>query len=252
MTRPADGEAPTTNGFTTRYRVRFDEAGADGGIRTGSLLRYAQDIAWRHSEELGFDRQWYTDRGRWWVVRAIDLTLHAPIAMGVTLDVSTAVIGHRRIWARRYGAVHLPDGRLAAETTVDWVILDERGRIIRIPPDFGVAFPNPELDADILRVSLPSPPSSTTALDFPVRPQELDPMGHVNNAVYLDWLEEVVAAAGATIATTRVPRRVALEYAASAGPGDRVRAEAWREGDGWAVRLRRVGDDLELVRGRMS
>ena len=45
--RPVPG---VDNGYVAGYRVRFDEAGADGRVRTGSLLRYAQDIAWRHSE----------------------------------------------------------------------------------------------------------------------------------------------------------------------------------------------------------
>ena len=31
------------------YRVRFDEAGPDGLLRTSVLLRYAQDLAWYHS-----------------------------------------------------------------------------------------------------------------------------------------------------------------------------------------------------------
>ena len=184
------------NGYVAGYRVRFDEAGADGRIRTGSLLRYGQDIAWRHSEGLGFDRRWYTDQGRWWVVRSVELDVLAPIPMGRLLRLRTAVIGHRRIWARRRGEFWLPDGTLGAVSMVDWVLLDERGRILRIPEDFGVVFPNPELSAEILRVPLGPTPDDAAILDLRVRPQDLDPMGHVNNAVYLDWVEEALAAAG--------------------------------------------------------
>src|SRR2546423_12970110 len=42
--RPVPG---IDNGFVAGYRVRFDEAGPDGRIRTSALLRYAQDAAWR-------------------------------------------------------------------------------------------------------------------------------------------------------------------------------------------------------------
>src|SRR2546421_11450211 len=73
------------NGFVAGYRVRFDEAGPDGRIRTSALLRYAQDVAWRHSEALGFDRQRYVDRGLWWVVRAVDLEVLWPVGMGRTI-----------------------------------------------------------------------------------------------------------------------------------------------------------------------
>lgn len=116
------------NGYLTGYRVRFDEAGPDGNARISTLLRYAQDAAWRHSEDLGFDRDWYRDRGMGWVVRAVELELHASIPMGHTLRVSTAVVGHRRIWARRLGECRLADGTLAARVTTDWVLLDGRNR----------------------------------------------------------------------------------------------------------------------------
>jgi acyl-CoA thioesterase FadM len=96
------------NGFAADYRVRFDEAGPDGRVRTATLLRYAQDVAWRHSEALGFDRAWYAERGLNWVVRGVELEVLRPIAMGTALRVATAVIGHRRIWARRLAEARCP------------------------------------------------------------------------------------------------------------------------------------------------
>ena len=246
--RPVPG---VDNGYVAGYRVRFDEAGADGWVRTGSLLRYAQDIAWRHSEGLGFDRAWYTQQGRWWVVRSAGLEVLAPIPMGQILRLATAVLGHRKIWARRRVAFQLPDGALVAVALVDWVLVDDRGRILRIPSDFGTAFPNPELDGEILRVPLPPPPADAATLAIRVRPQNLDPMGHVNNAVYLDWIEEAVAASEPE-ALAAVPRRVTIEYAASAEPGDVLTARSWRDADGWCVRLERADDGATLVRARLE
>ena len=242
--RPVPG---IDNGYVAGYRVRFDEAGADGRIRTSALLRYAQDVAWRHSEDLGFDRRWYTERGRWWVVRALELEVLAPISMGRTLRLSTAVIGHRRIWARRLGECRLVDGSLVAAVTTDWVILDARGRLVRIPGDFGLSFSNPELQGEILRVDQAEPPATAGRLKIRVRPQDLDPMGHVNNAAYLDWIEEILLAAGQDDAVNALPRRLRLEYRASAAPGDAVVAVAWDGLAGWNVRIFRA-DGAELVR----
>lgn len=240
------------NGYLAGYRVRFDEAGADGQARTGTFLRYAQDIAWRHSEALGFDRTWYSERDRWWVVRSAELTIFASVPMGTTLRLATAVVGHRRIWARRRGEFRMPDDAVVAVAKVDWVLLDDRGRILRIPDDFGTAFPSVALTDDIVRVALPPAPPDAVALEIKVRPQDVDPMAHVNNATYVDWIEEVVAAAGAAAISTSVPRRVGLEYAASAELGDRLRAMAWPDDDGWAVRLTREADGVDIVRARLS
>ena len=66
----------------TSYRVRFDEAGPNGLLRASGLLRYAQDIAWMHSEALGFDRAWYRERELAWLVRAAEVTVGSGIAMG--------------------------------------------------------------------------------------------------------------------------------------------------------------------------
>jgi acyl-ACP thioesterase len=242
--RPVPG---IDNGYLAGYRVRFDEAGADGRMRTSALLRYAQDVAWRHSENLGFDRRWYTERGRWWVVRALELEILAPISMGRTLRLSTAVIGHRRIWARRLGECRLVDGTLVASITTDWVILDARGRLVRIPEDFGLSFSNPELPGEILRVEEREPPADGAKLEIRVRPQDLDPMGHVNNAAYLDWIEEVLLAAGRDDVVAALPRRLRLEYRASAEPGDSLVAIAWDGPSGWNVRISRA-DGAELVR----
>ena len=240
--RPVDG---VDNGYLTGYRVRFDEAGPDGLVRASTLLRYAQDVAWRHSEHLGFDRGWYQERGLGWVVRGLDLELREPIPMGHTLRVSTAVVGHRRIWARRLGECRLADGGVAARVTTDWVLLDSRNRIVRIPADFGLAFTNPEIRSEIVRVAAPDG-DPTHALRVRVRVSELDPLDHVNNAVYVDWLDESLTAAGWNAATA-MPRRVRIEYLASAERGDDVAVELYGGAARWAAVIRR-SDGLELVR----
>jgi acyl-ACP thioesterase len=236
------------NGFLAGYRVRFDEAGPDGLLRTSALLRYAQDVAWRHSEALGFDRAWYQARGLGWVVRGCELEIGEPIPIGHTLRVSTAVVGHRRIWARRLGECRLADGRPAATVTTDWVLLDARNRVVRIPDDFGVAFTNPEARSDILRVEPPADPPACV-VELAVRPSDLDPLDHVNNAVYVDWLEEALGSAGWPGTSEALPRSYRLEYLASAARGDRVGVSLHGHARAWSATIRRA-DGAELVRAR--
>jgi len=250
------GDHPLAAGVTVPYRIRFDECGPDGIVRTSALLRYAQDVAWIHSERLGFDREWYADRGLAWVVRAAELAVLEPISLGTTLSVSTAVTGFRRVWARRRTEARLEDGTLAVWGHTDWVMTDHRGMPGRVPVEFPAAFAVPPGTFEPGRVTLlPSPPDAVVHRAT-VRPQDLDPMGHVNNAAYLDYLEEALHAAGddGRRALAAVPRRVRLEYAAAAAPGSAVVGAAWREeaaaGSGWAWRLT---DDhgCELARGRV-
>lgn len=247
--RPVPGVG---NGFVAGFRVRFDEAGPDGTTRISTLLRYAQDIAWRHSEEMGFDREWYQARGLGWVVRGVELEVHAAIRLGQTVRVSTAVVGHRRIWARRLAEARLADGGLAARVTTDWLLLDARGRIVRIPPDFGVAFLNPEVESEILRVPQPEGPAAHT-LELAVRLHDLDPLDHVNNAVYVDWIDEALEAAGWLGAAGGGPVTWRIEYLASAARGDAVVVELHGDAVSWVARIRRAdGPALARASGHAS
>jgi acyl-ACP thioesterase len=248
VTSPTVGEQPLVH--EARYRVRFDEAGPDGRLRTSGLMRYAQDVAWQHSTALGFGRSWYLERGLTWLVRSAELEVLAPISMGSDVVAETRVVGQRRVWARRRGEFHDAAGALLAWVHTDWVMIDARGALSRIPDVFGETFHIPEATGQINRVALPPTPQDAATRAFAVRPHELDPMDHVNNAVYLDWLEEAVLAAAEAAAAdvAAVPRRYRLEYAAAADTGMRLTDAAWCEADGsWSYRVSAL-DGPELFR----
>jgi acyl-ACP thioesterase len=88
-----------------------------------------------------------------------------------------------------------------------------------------------------------------------VRPQELDPLDHVNNAVYADWLDEAVLAAAGDAGPNVVrglPRRVRLEYALAAEPREELETVTWRDEGGWACAVRRASDSADLLRARIE
>jgi acyl-CoA thioesterase FadM len=250
-------DRPFVAGITAPYRVRFDECGPDGLARTSALLRYVVDVAWIHSERMGFDRAWYAKRDLAWVVRAVELAILAPIPLGITLELSTAVTGFRRVWSRRRTEGRGPDGALVLWSHTDWVMTDHRGLPGRVPPEFPASFAVPPGTFEPGRVILPPTPPDAVVHRTSVRPQDLDPMGHVNNAAYVDYLEEALHAAGEAAAglLSAVPRRVRLEYTAPAAPGAALVGAAWPDEDsdedgGWAWRLD-DGQGRDLARARV-
>jgi len=221
------------------YRVRFDEAAPDGLLRTSVLLRYAQDLAWFHSAARGFDRGWYAERGLTWLVRAAEIDVLLPIRVGSDLVGTTRVVGSRRVWARRRTDFRTTDGDVAADVRIDWLLLDRRGSPTRIPTEFDPIFGMHLEPVELARVDLPEAPDDARTTTIAVRPQELDPMDHVNNAVYADWVEEQVLAAGGAPDVRAVPRRVRLEYVRAAAAGATVSATTWHERDGaWSCRIK--------------
>jgi acyl-ACP thioesterase len=237
----SDGSPREPDACASPYRVRFDECGPDGLLRTSVLLRYAQDLAWYHSAQRGFTRAWYAERGLVWLARAAEAAILAQVRVGDELVGTTRVVGWRRVWARRRTEFTDAGGLLIGWTHVDWVLLDGRGAPTRIPLDFDAAFGTPDATLSLARVDPGAVPGGAETATFVVRPQELDPMDHANNAVYADWLDERVMAAGgeAGSAMTRaIPRLARLEYARPAEPGMAVTATTWRSDDGgWWCRL---------------
>ena len=226
------------------FRVRFDEAGPDGQLRTSVLSRYAQDLAWYHSASRGFDRDWYREHGLAWLVRAAEIAVTGPVRVGDELTATTRVVGWRRVWARRRTEFVDAVGTLVAWVHIDWVLLDRRGVPSRIPAEFEPVFGAPPASFGLARVDPGEVPGDAVRTSLTVRPQEIDPMDHVNNAVYADWLDEAVLSAGGEAAIRAVPRLVRLEYPRAAGPGATLLVEVWPSVAGWSCRVTDPAGDL--------
>lgn len=234
------------------YRVRFDEAGPDGNLRSSGYLRYAQDLAWIHSERAGFGRDWYSDRGLTWLIRAIELDILGETPYGTELRVSTEVVGFRRVWARRRNEFHRAGSeRPVAAAITDWVLLNDRGAPTRVPVEISAMFAAPGTDYTPLRLELPAPPRDASTQHLTVRRSELDPMAHVNNAAYLDYLDEHRLAGKRVLERLPTPRRYRAEFIVAAEPHHELVGRGWPDELGWSYRLE--DDDAgELFRARLE
>ena len=219
--RLAPGDAPdeVTLPAEARYReegrgVRFDECGRDGRMRSAALLRHAQDVAWLHSERLEYGRAWYEARGVGWVVRGIDLLIDQPPHSNEVITATTSLAGFRHVMARRHTRLFTANGRVIADAAIDWVMTDAEGRPSRFPAEFE-AFVE-RVGATFLPIKIPATPPDgvvTHTVEIPLRTSDIDPLGHVNHAAWLEIAEEALAAAApAQLAATR--RRIRLEYLA--------------------------------------
>ena len=105
-------------------------------------------------------------------------------------------------------------------------------------------------------------------VELSVQPQDIDAYGHVNNSVYLTWLDRCAwshsAALGVPVAEcTRLRRgmaaqRIEIDYLRAALPGDTVQVATWIESSdarlrvGRRFQLRRVSDAQTLARAKVD
>ncbi len=242
---------PTT-AFTQTFRVRYEECGPGGQVRASVYMRYLQDLAFAHSAALGYPLSWYETHRLFWLVRRVQLIVHAPARYGEDLQATTQVAGMRRVLARRWNAIRRAgDDGLVATATVDWILTKDGIVPIRIPDDVIKAFP--ARATSVAPLPLPEAPAPPGAVWFPlrIRASDADAMDHANNAVFIDLLDDTVLRASGAADVAAHPRTYDLQYHAAAGTGAVLRDVAWRDARTWHYRLESIGGLLHM-HGRLQ
>ena len=233
--------------FTQRFQVRFDECAPDGTARAAALLRYVIETAFGHSTYEGFPLAWYDAHGLFWLVRRAHLDLRRPMPYGTIFDVTTEVLGFRRIWARRRNTVRETSGEMLAIVTIDWIFTDRGGNPARVVPEMETAFPGKNPRLEIERLELGDPPAGLEPLEYVVPAHQVDPRGHMNSAAYLDVFEDALTGAGAD--PQERPAVYEVEYLRAALPGEVLRQFIWEERGGWAM-VASTPEGLPVVKAR--
>lgn len=249
-TSPMPAESPEA--FSQVFTIRYDECGAGGTARASVHLRLLQELAFAHSAALGFPVAWYDRRRLYWLVRRVHLVVEAPVGHGDALVYVTRIAGARRILARRLNTVRrADDGSPVASALVDWFLTAGGAAPARIPDAMAQAFP--QFAKPIVPVALEErrPPPEAAWSSLWIRSSDADPMGHANNAVYLDLLDDAVARAGGLRAVDAHPRTYDLLYHAAAAAGEPLSDVAWFDGALWHYRLERPDGTL-LLHGRLA
>ncbi len=225
------------------FRVRHSECDAYEYVRYAVYLDYMQETAFDASVAAGYDRARYEALDYLWLIRETDVEYLRPLRYGDSVQVKTWVADFRRVRSRRAYELRVTgSGELAARASTDWVFLDRAtGRPVSIPPEMMNAFfPEgvPEQAPPRSRFPAASPPASSV---FRWRRQvewrDIDMAQHVNNAVYLSYLEDYGERALTSRAWPRArmqeqgffiaARRHRIEYRQPALFGDALEVSAW-------------------------
>src|SRR5262245_58259619 len=108
--------------FTTQWRVRQYELDINGHVNNSVYVAYAEEVATRHAESLGFGRVWSRQHDGTWVVRKHDITYHSPASYADELELTTRVESMRGARATRRTTILQRESRTpVAEIVTEWV-----------------------------------------------------------------------------------------------------------------------------------
>jgi acyl-CoA thioester hydrolase len=181
---------------TSHYRVRFYECDAVGHLNNTIYVKYMHDAANQASKAVGLDRDDYQRIHRSWLVRETKIDYLTPVLYGDVLNVTTWVSDMHRVRSlRMYEFNKSSSGELVARAETDWVFIDtETGSPVKIPEEIEHAYlGNQSMPLRRARRNFPPAPMEAKEvfrINRSVEWRDLDPWGHVNNAVYLAYIED--------------------------------------------------------------
>lgn len=250
--------------YTASVIVRHHELDRFGRLHPAVYLRYLAHAAVEASTAAGYDAAWYAAARSLWLVRRSTFEVVRPVVAGEQLAIRTWVEDFRRVRSHRRYEVSGHDGPLCLDARTDWVYVDAvSGRPQRVPAELEAAFHTLRGRAQERNgLRAPAPPAVPARTSHRVAVYELDALGHMNNAVYLDLLGQATLDAlgdagwplERLIASGRVPvlARGDLEYLEAARYDDQLEIATWftpaRDALDAHQLISRRGEERPLVR----
>jgi acyl-ACP thioesterase len=182
--------------FYLPFQVGYFSVGADYLLRLSSLLKLFQEAAILHAAAKGFGDVEMADQGLCWVLYRVELEVFRYPRYQEELRVVTRLGGRKGFKAYRYFEVLCGEELVASAVSV-WFSLDMKSRrpvhvkgvlAQRLLPE-GFELPEPPSDKwkPVKRVA------NEWEIRMTTRCADIDTNGHVNNAVYADYLETAIA-----------------------------------------------------------
>ncbi len=181
--------------FELLKRISFFELNPRFELRLRGLLNCLQEAAGLHSQQAGHGAGVLMEQGKAWMLYRIGLKFHRLPALGDELRIVTWHKGAQGFRAYRDFEIFCGRQKIISATTM-WFFIDlPRKKILKIPKDVADRFglePEPACDTDLSSWEPDSGLQLEKIIQIQTRPSDYDPLGHVNNAIYFDYLETLL------------------------------------------------------------
>ncbi len=182
--------------FTRPFRVRFSELDANGQVSPASYLRYLVETAYDWGDALGLGAQNDRVLGLFWLIRETELHILRPLRHNQTILFTIWMVSWQRVRGTRCFEITCQEtGEIVAHGSQHIVAMDVKtGRPTSPPEDI---IDNFRLEAPRIfpfeRFPKIETPEKTLIRQRQVEWGDLDPLEHVNNAMYVTYAEEIAA-----------------------------------------------------------
>jgi acyl-ACP thioesterase len=207
------------------YPVGFTAVDESGGLTLAAAFDYFQEAAIRHAEDLGVGRGPMSELGHGWVLSRLSVLMRRRPRQTEPLTVRTWPRGWEKLFAIRDFDIQDGAGMSVAIARSCWLIVDiERRRPLRPQAAMEKLPLNEGLDAlaDGGK-GLDAPLGLERAAERTAAYSDIDFNGHMNNARYVQWIQDILEPGMLTRAKTM---RLDINYLNEVKAGETL--ELWK------------------------
>jgi acyl-ACP thioesterase len=207
------------------FPVGFTAVDESGGLTLAAAFDYFQEAAIRHAEDLGVGQGPLSALGQGWVLSRLSVLLRRRPRQTERITVSTWPRGWERLFALRDFAIRDEAGTSVAAARSCWLIVDlEKRRPLRPQAAMEKLPLNEGLDALAEGgKGLDASPEMTKAGERAAAYSDIDFNGHMNNARYVQWIQDILDPGALARAKTM---RLDINYLSEVKAGETL--ELWK------------------------
>jgi medium-chain acyl-[acyl-carrier-protein] hydrolase len=181
--------------FEKNYTVGNRDVGNNNKATNKAMLKYLENIACRHSDEVGYGINTIEQTKVVWILLDWKFKVIERPIYGQTIKVKTWSRKMEKCYAYRDFEIYDEYEKLLGIATTKWVILDaEIRKIQRIPEELSSKY-NQELGKRVFEDEIEKmnePETEQDSIELKIRRTDIDINNHVNNLNYLDFALEVL------------------------------------------------------------
>lgn len=208
--------------YSTTKTLLADDVTMQRNLRPSVLMRWLQEVSIAHTEALGAGRAKTLDKGALWVVCRVLLEIENLPCYDETVTLSSWAGDTMRVLFPRYYELTDKGGTPLVKASAVWLLMDAKKRKMVFPENYGVVVPGIKTGREIPLSFGVSLGEQEKTKRFKVAYSQVDINGHMNNAKYLDCMEDVL---GKDFLDTHMLKTLEIEFKSEIKYGASVRLE---------------------------
>lgn len=232
------------------FQVYTEDVDRADKLTAAAAFNYFQEIAGNHAQDLGVGKEYMIDAGQAWILSRMSAVLDRRPGRGSKVRVRTWPRGTDRLFAiRDYEMLDKTDSVIARGRS-GWLIVDLTTLRPRRPEALVASLPS-NVGMDALADGAQGLPERKDLVEVGRRTaaySDIDYNGHVNNARYVQWIQDALPAEEIEAADRL---RLDINYLSEVKPGAMVSLWTGRIEGGWAIQGRHVDADTPAFRAEL-